>query len=335
MALLEVDDLNIAFDTYEGTVAALNGVSLAVDQGEMLGLVGESGSGKSVLSHALLGQVRPPGRVLGGAVRFRGHDLLAMPEGTLQRIRGKEISLIVTNPRSQLNPMVSIGDQIANVYRSHIACSRAEARARAIEGLANVGIPDPVRRADAYPHQLSGGMAQRVLIAMALVCSPSLLVADDATNGLDVTVQRQVLNLMRDLIRRQNSAAVIVTHDLGIVARYCQKVAILYAGQVVEIAATETFFAAPTHPYSQSLLDALRGRSAAPDSVVLTGAGIDLRHLPTGCYLHPRCPIAIDRCRAETAALDPIAADHWVRCHVRGAERVFVERERANEALSH
>jgi oligopeptide/dipeptide ABC transporter ATP-binding protein len=319
MALLEVDDLGLAFFTYGGAVHALNGVSLSLEEGEMLGLVGETGSGKSVLARAMLGQVQPPGRVTVGTVRFDGQDLFAASERELDRIRGKDIALIVTNPRSQLNPLLSVGEQIANVYRSHVPCSRGGARAEAVRMLKRVGIPDPERRAEAYPHQLSGGMAQRVLIAMALICNPRVLVADDATNGLDVTVQRQVLVLMRNLIRERNSAAVFATHDLGIVAQYCHKVAILYAGQIVEYAPTRQFFARPTHPYSLSLLRSLRATSASYEPIVLDGSGIDLRLLPPGCYLQPHCPLAIERCRVETPELAPALADHRVRCHVRGA----------------
>jgi oligopeptide/dipeptide ABC transporter ATP-binding protein len=319
MALLDIDNLSVAFFTYQGAIHALNGVSLSLEQGEMLGLVGETGSGKSVLARAMLGQIQPPGRVTGGTVRFDGRDLFVSNERELDQMRGKDIALIVTNPRSQLNPLLSVGEQIANVYRSHVPCSRGQADVLAVEMLKSVGIPDPERRAAAYPHQLSGGMAQRILIAMALICDPRVLIADDATNGLDVTVQRQVLVLMRNLIRERNSAAVFATHDLGIVAQYCHKVAILYGGQIVELAPTRQFFARPTHPYSLSLLRSLRATSAMYEPIVFDGSGLDLQHLPEGCYLQPHCPLAIERCRKEAPALLPVVANHRVRCHVRGA----------------
>ena len=321
MALLEVEDLEIAFPTFEGVIHAVNGISVKLEANEMLGLVGETGSGKSVLARAMLGQVLSPGKVLRGSVKLDGQDLLRMDDIALQRLRGRDIALIITSPRAQLNPLITIGDQIANVYRAHFPVSQAEGRRKAIEMLTSVGIPDPKRRAAAYPHQLSGGMAQRVLIAMALSCDPRVLVADDATNGLDVTVQRQVLLLIRDLIRTRNSAAVFVTHDLGIVAQFCQKVAILYGGKIVEFASTKDFFSAPTHPYSLSLLRSLRETSSSYEPITLQGPSFDRWRLPSGCSLHASCPLCVQRCGEEEPDLLPLGADHRVRCHVRSASR--------------
>jgi oligopeptide/dipeptide ABC transporter ATP-binding protein len=320
MALLEVDNLSVSFFTHQGVMPALNGVSLDLEQGEMLGLVGETGSGKSVLARSMLGLVRSPGRVTSGTVRFDGRDLFALRERKLDEIRGKDIALIVTNPRAQLNPLLPVGEQIANVYRSHFRVSRAEAHAEAVRMLKSVGIPDPERRAASYPHQLSGGMAQRILIAMALICDPRVLVADDATNGLDVTVQRQVLMLMRDLIGQRNSAAIFVTHDLGVVAQYCQKVAILQAGQIVEYASTHNFFARPRHPYSLSLLTSLKATSNSYERITLSRVP-RLARQPSqgGCGLSADCPLAVERCRKEEPLLSPAVAGHLVRCHVRGA----------------
>lgn len=317
MALLEVDDLEIAFPTFEGVIHAVNGISIKLEANEMLGLVGETGSGKSVLARAMLGQVLSPGQVIKGSVRLGGQDLLKLDEIALQKIRGRDIGLIVTSPKGQLNPLITIGEQIANVYRAHFNVSRAEGYDKAVDMLKSVGIPDPKRRAAAFPHQLSGGMAQRVLIAMALSCDPSVLIADDATNGLDVTVQRQVLLLIRDLIRTRNSAAVFVTHDLGIVAQFCQKVAILYGGRIVEYASTKDFFASPTHPYSLSLLRSLRETSNSYESIALQEAGFDRWQAPKGCSLHNACPLSVERCRDEDPALLPPDGDHRVRCHVR------------------
>lgn len=319
MALLEVEDLEIAFPTFEGVIHAVNGISVKLEANEMLGLVGETGSGKSVLARAMLGQVLSPGKVVKGSVRLDGQDLLTMDEIALQKIRGRDIGLVVTSPKGQLNPLITIGEQISNVYRAHFPVSRAEGHEKAIEMLKSVGIPDPKRRAAAYPHQLSGGMAQRVLIAMALSCDPSVLIADDATNGLDVTVQRQVLLLIRDLIRKRNSAAVFVTHDLGIVAQFCQKVAILYGGKIVEFASIKDFFAAPKHPYSLSLLRSLRETSTSYESITMQGPGFDRWQTPKGCSLHDSCPLSIERCREEEPALLPAGGDHRVRCHVRSA----------------
>jgi ABC-type dipeptide/oligopeptide/nickel transport system ATPase component len=234
----------------------LNGVHLAVAAGERVGLVGESGSGKSVLAWSILGLVPPPGRVIGGTVRFGGLDICTASEPELRRVRGKEIALVASNARAHLNPIVPVGEQLVQVFLARHPVTRAVAEARALEMLEAVGIPDPSRRMRAYPHQLSGGMAQRVVIAMALACEPTLLVADEPTSGLDVTIQVQILELVHRLLRDRGLAALITTRDLGVVAHYCDRVAVIRAGAIVEVAAVRDFFARPQHPYSRTLLAA-------------------------------------------------------------------------------
>ncbi len=253
---LEIDDLHTHFFTAAGVVKALNGVSLQLERGMMFGLVGESGAGKTTLAHSIMRVVPPPGRVVKGETRLLGRDLQALSEDALRRIRGSEIAMIVPNPRAELNPLLTIGAQLANVARAHLGVGIKEARERAVRMLAEVKIPDPARRAGAYPHELSGGMAQRVVIAMALIGEPKVTISDDATSGLDVTVQAQVLDLTLSLLRDGDSASLMITRDLGIVANYCDRVAVLYRGCVLEMADVRSFFANPRHPYSVELLEA-------------------------------------------------------------------------------
>ena len=313
--VLAVEDLRVSFLTYEGEVHALNGVELAIRESEIVGLVGETGSGKSVLSTAIMRSVRFPGRITAGRVVLDGRDVLAMNEAALRSIRGVAISLIGTNPRSKLNPLLRVGPQIVDIIRSHRTLSHPAAMAHAVGLLRSVGINDPDRRARAYPHELSGGMAQRVLIAMALAGSPRLLIADEATSGLDVTVQRQVLDLIRDKVGEFRSSALIITHDLGIVAQYCHRVAVIYAGQVVEEAAVADLFSNPRHPYTISLLASAQAASRQQTRLALVGARPDLRRLPAGCLLHNRCPFASERSRTERPAMRELTPGHSVRCH--------------------
>lgn len=253
---LEIEDLHTHFFTAAGVIKALNGVSLQLERGTMFGLVGESGAGKTTLAHSIMRVVPPPGRVVKGETRLLGRDLQALPESALRRIRGSEIAMIVPNPRAELNPLLTIGAQLANVARAHLRVGAKEARERAVTMLSEVKIPDPARRAGAYPHELSGGMAQRVVIAMALIGEPKVTISDDATSGLDVTVQAQVLDLTLSLLRDGDSASLMITRDLGIVANYCDRVAVLYRGCVLETADVRSFFAHPRHPYSVELLEA-------------------------------------------------------------------------------
>jgi ABC-type dipeptide/oligopeptide/nickel transport system ATPase component len=286
---LEVRDMHTYFFTAVGVVKAVNGVSLTVEPGKMLGLVGESGAGKTTLAQSIMRVVPLPGRVVEGATFLYGRDLQALPEEQMQPIRGKEIAMVVPNPRAELNPLLTIGDQLANVARTHLGLGKKDARDRAVEMLARVKIPDPARRARAYAHELSGGMAQRIVIAMALIGEPRVTISDDATSGLDVTVQAQVLDLTVQLLREQRSASLMITRDLGIVANYCDHVAIMYRGRVLELADVRSFFANARHPYSIELLAAFsyedREGDAAFQPVSYDDEALDLRQVAPGHFV--------------------------------------------------
>ncbi len=321
-ALLEVEGLKTYFYTLEGVSRAVDGVSFSMRPAETLGLVGESGCGKSVTSLSILRLVpSPPGRIVEGAIRFRGEDLLALPERRMRAIRGAKISMIFQEPMTSLNPVFTIGDQVAEAFRAHRGLGRRAALDEAARMLDLVRIPSARARLREYPHQLSGGMRQRVMIAMALACDPDLLIADEPTTALDVTVQAQILELMESLQRRFRSAILLITHDLGVVAETCDRVAVMYAGQIVEQAPARTLFRRPAHPYTLGLLEALPRRESGA-----AGAGARLRPIPgnvpsplrypAGCRFHPRCPFAEERCAREApglAALDE-SEGHWARC---------------------
>lgn len=312
-SLLEIRDLTVNRITEAGPVRILNGIDLAIDRGETLGIVGESGSGKTVLLRALLNLLDPPWDVCRGEVLFRGKDLLTMPEDELQAIRGKEIALTVANPRSHLNPLAPVGQQIANAIQAHSKLSRKEAMAKTVELLTQVGIADPTTRFSTYPHELSGGMAQRVIIAMALANSPKLLLADEPIFGLDVTIQIQILDLMLQLVRDFNSALVIVSRDLAVVAHYCRRTAVLYAGQIVEAGDSETFFERQIHPYSGHLFRAaVAARDASRD--VRSSVGVRVERTETSCAYAPYCLVAIDRCCEQMPVLEPCEGERLVRC---------------------
>ncbi len=317
-ALLEVKDLHVDYLRDAGPVRVLNGVDLTVYPGESLGVVGESGVGKTVLVRAILGLLQPPWRVTRGQVLYEGDELLRQSEKELRTIRGRGIALTTHEPRKHLNPVSTIGAQIANVVRAHATVGHAKARERALELLGRVGFPDPEARLTAYPHELSGGMCQRVIIAMALAHSPKLLMADEPTAGLDVTISLQVLDLMRGLVRDANSSLLLVSRDLGVVAHYCQRVAVMYQGRIVESAGVQTFFERATHPYSRRLL---RAATAARDEGrgATTSAGPRVAASVVGCAYTPRCPVRVERCATEPPALEPVAAGHLVRCFL-GAE---------------
>jgi ABC-type dipeptide/oligopeptide/nickel transport system ATPase component len=286
---LEVRGMHTYFFTAVGVVKAVNGVSLTVEPGKMLGFVGESGAGKTTLAQSIMRVVPLPGRVVEGATLLYGRDLQALPEEQMQPIRGKEIAMVVPNPRAELNPLLTIGDQLANVARTHLGLGKKDARDRAVEMLAHVKIPDPARRARAYAHELSGGMAQRIVIAMALIGEPRVTISDDATSGLDVTVQAQVLDLTVQLLREQGSASLMITRDLGIVANYCDHVAIMYRGRILELADVRSFFANPRHPYSIELLAAFsyedRDGDAAFQPVSYDDEALDLREVAPGHFV--------------------------------------------------
>ena len=314
--LLELRDLRTHFHTEDGIVRAVDGVSFELHAGQTLALVGESGSGKSVTSLSILRLLpKPHGRIVGGAIRFRGRDLLALSEGEMRRLRGREIAMIFQEPMTSLNPVFSCGDQIAEVLELHEKLPRSQARARAVELLQLVGIPEPAQRAREYPHQLSGGMRQRVMIAMALACKPAILIADEPTTALDVTIQAQILELLQRLRRELGMAVLFITHDLGVVAETAERVAVMYAGQVVEYGDVVPLFAGPGHPYTAGLLASLPRLGGRSDRLrVIPGGVPDPAHFPEGCRFHPRCPIVQERCRRELPELETQPDGRRVRC---------------------
>ena len=293
-------------------------MSFAVRQGEIVGLVGESGAGKSLTSEAILRLIRcPPGRIT-GEVRFRGQDLLTLDEAALARIRGKDIAMIFQNPAGSLNPVFRVGDQLHEAMALHLTEPRRTLRARAVEILGRVGIGSAATRAREYPHQFSGGMAQRVMIGMGISCVPSLLIADEPTTALDVTIQAQVLALIRRLARETGAAVLLVSHDLGVVSQMCDRVIVMYAGRVVEEASIATVFRAPAHPYTQALVDCLPRLEGTGRLGTIAGVMPGLAVLPPGCRFHPRCPRAESRCATESPAQRSIEAGHLAACHFAG-----------------
>ncbi|MGP1394208.1 MAG: ABC transporter ATP-binding protein [Inquilinaceae bacterium] len=322
MALLAVDGLETSFisrdlDNRIQVANAINGVDFTLDRGEVLGIVGETGAGKSLTAQSMIGLLRPPARVVGGTVWFDGRDLLSMRPADLNTLRGNEIALVVQNPRTSLDPLTRIGDQLVRMHRAHRKVSEGEARDRAIEMMAAVGIPAPARRMRAWPHELSGGMAQRVLIAMALINGPKLLIADEPTTGLDVTVQAQILDLLRDMVRRMDMAAIVITHDLGVVAHYCDRMAVMFAGAFVEDGPVEAVFGRPAHPYTRALISATPERLTLGAGRIFGGAPPDLFNLPAGCHYRDRCPHAVEYCR-QTPPNRRVEDRHLARCHFAG-----------------
>ncbi len=308
MALLEVKDLRVRFETHHGTVRAVDGVSFDLEEGETLGLVGESGSGKSVTNLALMGLIpSPPGVVEAESVRFKERDLLALPPEELRKLRGNRIAMIFQDPMTSLNPLLTIGRQLTEVLELHKRVSRREARRAAVAGLDDVGIPSPERRLKQYPHELSGGMRQRVMIAMALLCKPDILIADEPTTALDVTIQAQILELMRDLQERHGTAIILVTHDLGVVAGMSNRVNVMYAGRLVESAPAAPLFARPLHPYTAGLLASVPTLDGDPEAQLFSipGQPPDLAALGEGCAFQPRCDFAVERCATQRPTLDP------------------------------
>ncbi len=314
--LLEVEDLRITFATGPGLSRPVDGVSFAVAKGELLALVGESGCGKSLTSLALLRLVPPPGVIAAGSViRFDGTDLLTLDAPALRRVRGRRIAMIFQDPMTSLNPVFTVADQIGESVRAHRKLSKSEARARALELLQEVGIPDPVARLDQYPHQLSGGMRQRVMIAIALASEPELLIADEPTTALDVTVQAQILEVLDRLRAARGMAVLLITHDLGIVAGRADRVAVMYAGRLVEEAPTPELFARPSHPYTRGLLASVP-RLTGPVTRLTPIAGNvpPPTAWPSGCRFHPRCPAALPRCPTDDPPALPVADGHQMRC---------------------
>jgi peptide/nickel transport system ATP-binding protein len=314
-ALLEVRDLVTEFVTPRGVVRAVDGVSLSIAQGATLGVVGESGCGKSVTALSIMRLVAPPGRVASGAVYYAGSNLTTISEREMRRIRGNRIAMIFQDPMTSLNPVFTVGAQIGEAVRLHQHASRRAARALAIEMLRKVGIAAPEQRVDAFPHELSGGMRQRVMIAMALACKPDLLIADEPTTALDVTIQAQILELLRTLQRELGTAIMLITHDLGVVAECCDEVVVMYAGRVVERATTAELFARPRHHYSHGLLASVPSLDTPRARLKeIPGMVPSLHDLPAGCKFADRCPSVSQRCRDEEPELVPLGAAQ-VRCH--------------------
>jgi oligopeptide/dipeptide ABC transporter ATP-binding protein len=312
-ALLEVEDLHTEFATRSGAVHALNGVSFTVGKGEIVGVVGESGSGKSTAVRSIIRLVQPPGRVTAGSARLDGTDLLALGAEPLRQTRGRDIGFVAQNPFGALNPVYKIEKQFRNVVRAHRKASKQEVRELATELLRATGIPDPERVLAGYAHELSGGMAQRVVIAIALCLNPKLLIADEPTTALDLTVQRQLLDMIRDLVREAERSMLLVTHDLSVVGSYCDRVVVMYAGKVVEQGPTEQVFTHPSHPYTAALLAAVPGAGAAP--VALRGTVPNLIDYPRGCPYADRCALSSDRCADEAPELRELATGRRVSCH--------------------
>jgi oligopeptide/dipeptide ABC transporter ATP-binding protein len=317
--LLDVRRLQTRFYTRDGIVQAVDGVSFTVRRGEILGLVGESGCGKSVTSLSILRLVGAPGRIDGGEIWFDGRDLLTLSGKEMTQIRGNRIAMIFQQPQSSLNPVFKIGDQIAEVLGIHKNLGKKAGRARALDLLQMVGVADPQRRLGAYPHELSGGMAQRVMIAMAFACVPELLIADEPTTALDVTIQAQILDLMRAMRAKLDTAIILITHDLGVVAELADRVAVMYAGQIVEEAATEALFKHPKHPYTQGLIASIPVLGEIKDELdVIPGSVPNLIGLPAGCRFAPRCRARaanhLEICTQTMPELKPVDVQHTARC---------------------
>ncbi len=314
--LLEVRNLKTYFYTEDGVVPAVDGVDFSVDKGTTLGIVGESGCGKSVTSLSVMGLIpNPPGKIQDGEIIFEGQNLLKKSEAEMRKIRGNDISMIFQEPMTSLNPVFTIGNQIMEAIILHQGLSKHEAKDKAIEMLRLVGIPSPEKRVDEYPHQLSGGMRQRVMIAMALSCNPKLLIADEPTTALDVTIQAQILDLMRKLKDDLGTAIMLITHDLGVVAELCDEVVVMYAGKIIERGDVETIFAHPTHPYTLGLLGSIPKLTEAQHRLqAIPGVVPNPAFMPEGCRFHPRCQYATDECKRKQPELTDLGSGHEVAC---------------------
>jgi oligopeptide/dipeptide ABC transporter ATP-binding protein len=314
--LLRVDHLTTVFRASTGDAPAVDDVSFDVRPGETLGLVGESGSGKSVTALSIMRLVQPPGRIRGGRILFKGRDLLALPEPDMRSVRGADVALIFQEPMTALNPVFTIGNQIAETLLVHGRATRADARSKAIDLLRAVRIPDAESRVDDYPHQLSGGMRQRVLIAIALSCRPSLVIADEPTTALDVTIQAEILDLLRDMKAAFNLSLLLITHDLGVIAETADRVAVMYAGRIVEEGPVRAIFREPRHPYTRGLLASMPGRSPGRMLQPIEGSVPMLGALPPGCAFEPRCPDRFDRCPTAPPPEYPAGTEHAARCYL-------------------
>jgi dipeptide transport system ATP-binding protein len=320
MSLLEIENLSVEFPSQNGVMHAVDGISLSLEEGEVLGIVGESGSGKSVTMMALMGLVAYPGRVRADKLRFTGHDLMTLSARERNKLTGKDVAMIFQDPTTSLNPCFTVGFQLTETLRLHLGMDRKAATRKAIELLEQVGIPAPESRLKSYPHQLSGGMNQRVMIAMAIACNPRLLIADEPTTALDVTIQAQILDLLRSLQKERGMALVLITHNMGVVSEMAQRVAVMYAGQIMEEQSTHALFNTPQHPYTEALLSALPERSdGSARLATIPGMVPGLYDRPGGCLFGPRCAYATEHCTSERPPLrawQPAAqAGGMVRCH--------------------
>lgn len=324
--LLEVRDLRTYFDTEDGTVKAVDGVSFELMRGETLGIVGESGSGKSVTNLSLIRLIpQPPGRIVSGEILFRGKDLILLSEEELRKIRGRRIAMIFQDPMTSLNPFMRISHQLMEITRLHLGHSKSQAYEHAVKMLEIVGIPDARARAQSYPHEFSGGMRQRVMIAMALSCQPELLIADEPTTALDVTIQAQILELVKELKRESGTSVILITHDLGVVAGMTDHLIVMYAGKVFEQAPTVELFARPGNPYTKGLLRSVPDPTAdEPKLYQIPGLPPDVAHLPPGCPFAPRCDRAVDKCRQEYPPFVQLTPVHYSLCHF--AREVYEEK---------
>ena len=316
MAMLEVRDLRTSFFTPAGEVKAVNGISFNLDSGKVLGIVGESGSGKSVSAYSILQILTNPGRIVGGSIKFKGEELVGAPEKTMRRIRGNKISIIFQDPMTSLNPVYTIGNQLMEAILLHTDRNREQARARAVEMLQLVGINEPEKRLSQYPYELSGGMRQRVMIAMALACEPDILIADEPTTALDVTIQAQILELMQDLQKKLGMAIIMITHDLGVIASLCDEVIVMYAGSVCERGTADAIFYRPAHEYTKGLLRSIPNidNDDKERLVPITGTPIDLLNMPKGCAFAPRCERAMKVCLTQHPKEVPVGCDHMSAC---------------------
>ena len=317
--LLEVNNLRTQFPTRNGLVRAVDGVSFHIDPGEVLGVVGESGCGKSITALSIMRLIAPPGKIVSGEIIFDGKDLLKFSDAEMRRIRGDDIAMIFQDPMTSLNPVFTVGEQIAEALRLHRKLSRNAARDAAIAAMREVAIPDPARRINDYPHQLSGGMRQRVMIAMALACDPKLLIADEPTTALDVTIQAQILELMEELQRKRGLSVLLITHDLGVVAEVADRVAVMYTGRIVEESTVEELFKRPKHPYTEGLLRSVPKLTAADVAKkerleTIEGVVPSPTNLPPGCHFAPRCPYRLPRCTEEEIPLYQLESGAQVRC---------------------
>ena len=338
MAMLEVKDLRTSFFTPAGEVKAVNGVSFNLDHGKVLGIVGESGSGKSVTAYSILQILTHPGRIVGGSIRFNGQELVGLSDNEMRKIRGNKISIIFQDPMTSLNPVYTVGNQLMEAIRIHTGRNREQAKARAKEMLTLVGINEPEKRLKQYPYELSGGMRQRVMIAMALACEPDILIADEPTTALDVTIQAQILELMQDLQKKLGMAIIMITHDLGVIADMCAEVLVMYAGRICERGTADAIFYRPRHEYTKGLLRSIPNIDSDDTErlIPISGTPIDLLCMPSGCPFAPRCERAMKQCLTARAPEVFVGRDHISACwmnYKEGMERNLIEADEAGNIV--